>query len=312
MVIDINATDADPTPNAGRISYSLVSPDYQLPHILSDGKAEFDINATSGIITTAVDLATRASMYSSFYLTILAQDHGETPFSSTAQITILPLSVPRLVIPAGVTVEENVINERIAYIECFVIGHTFSVPTVWVTSYGNYSQYFFVEATTQYTFALYTSRVLDYESLPEGNSFIEIELLCEFPSVNDTPCVDSRVIEIEVLNVNDNPIKFENDSYYAIIPENTTKGTTILTVLIFDGDFPIAINDTVIFSIINSSTYFTIDANTGEILVSSQLDHAQQDRFILEIRAFQLSSGDEAFTSVTIILSDVNSESYNI
>ena len=46
-----------------------------------------------------------------------------------------------------------------------------------------------------------------------------------------------------------NPIKFENDSYYTIIPENTTEGTAILTVSISDGDFPI--NDTVIFSIIN-------------------------------------------------------------
>ena len=302
MVIDINATEADPTPNAGRISYSLISPDYQLPHILSDGTAEFEINSTCGIITTEVDLETRADMYSSFYLTILAQDHGATPLSSTAQITILPLPVPHLVNPPSITVDENMINDRIADIECFVIGHTFSIPTVSVTAYGNYSQYFAVEATTWYTFALYTSRGLDYESLPEGNSFIEIELLCELPSVSDTPCVDSRVIEIEVLNVND---KFENDSYYTIIPENTTEGTVILTVSIFDGDCPI--NDTVIFSIINSSTYFTIDGNTGEILVSSQLDHAQQDRFILEVQAFQLSSG---FTSVTIILSDVNGESY--
>ena len=53
-----------------------------------------------------------------------------------------------------------------------------------------------------------------------------------------------------------------------------------------------------------------IDANTGEILVASQLDCAQQDRFMLEIRAFQLSTKDEAFTSVTIILSDTNSKSY--
>ena len=259
MVIDINATDADPTPDAGRISYSLISPDYQLPHVLSDGTAEFEINSTSGIITTAVDLETRADMYSSFYLTILAQDHGETPLSSTTQITILPLPVPHLVNPPSITVEENVINDRIADIECFVIGHTFSVPTVSITAYGNYSQYFAVEATTQYTFALYTSRGLDYESMPEGNSFIEIELLCELPSVNDTPCVDSRVIEIEVLNINDNPIKFENNSYYTIISENTTEGTEILTVSTFDEDFPI--NDTVIFSIINLSIYFTIDVN---------------------------------------------------
>ena len=105
MVTDINATDADPTPDAGRISYSLVSPDYQLPHILSNGTAEFEINATSGIITTMVDLETRTDTYS-FYLTILAQDHGETPLSSTAQITILLLPVPHLIEPPMIAVDE--------------------------------------------------------------------------------------------------------------------------------------------------------------------------------------------------------------
>ena len=70
-----------------------------------------------------------------------------------------------------------------------------------------------------------------------------------------------------------------------------------MPLTVFDGDFP---TDTVIFSIINLNTYFMIDANTGEI---SQLDRAQQDRFMLEIRAFQLSTEDEAFTSVIIILS---------
>ena len=85
-------------------------------------------------------------------------------------------------------------------------------------SYGNYSQYFFIEATTQNTFALYTSRGLDYDSLPDGNPFIETELLCELPSVNGAQWMDSRVIEIEVLNVNDNPI---NDSYCVTIA--TTK-----------------------------------------------------------------------------------------
>ena len=112
MVTDINATDVDPTPDAGRISYSLISPDYQLPCIVSNGMVEFSINATSGVITTVVDLETRAHMYSSFYLTILAQDNGMNPLSSTAQITILPLPVPHLVNPANVTVEENVVNRE--------------------------------------------------------------------------------------------------------------------------------------------------------------------------------------------------------
>ena len=80
-----------------------------------------------------------------------------------------------------------------------------------------------------------------------------------------------------------------------------------MPLTVFDGDFP---TDTVIFSIINLNTYFMIDANTGEILVASQLDRAQQDRFMLEIRAFQLSTEDEAFTSVTIILSYTNSKLY--
>ena len=197
--------------------------------------------------------------------------------------------------------------ERITDIECYVIGHTFTAPTVREMSYGNYSQYFFIEAIKRHTFALYTWRALDYDSLPDGNRIIEIELLCELPNVNGAQWMDSRVIEIEVLNVNDNPIKFENDSYYVTIPQNTTEGTAILALTVFDGDFP---TDTVIFSIINLNTYFMIDANTGEILVASQLDRAQQDRFMLEIRAFQLSTEDESFTSVTIILSDTNSKSY--
>ena len=75
--------------------------------------------------------------------------------------------------------------ERITDIECYVIGHTFTVPTVRVTSYGNYSQYIFIEAITRHTFALYA---LDYDSLPDGNPIIEIELLCELPNVNGAQC----------------------------------------------------------------------------------------------------------------------------
>ncbi|KAM8847836.1 protocadherin alpha-8-like isoform 9-T9 [Synchiropus picturatus] len=117
-------------------------------------------------------------------------------------------------------------------------------------------------------------------------------------------------IIIDVLDVNDNMPTFTQDSYSAVLNENSPVGTTILQVNATDVDD--GLNGEVVYSFGNNvdsklRQLFDVDVVTGEIIVKGLIDFEAKDRYQLDIKASdkgQVSLSTEK--SVIIKILDLN------
>ncbi|XP_053734367.1 protocadherin alpha-8-like isoform X18 [Synchiropus splendidus] len=117
-------------------------------------------------------------------------------------------------------------------------------------------------------------------------------------------------IIIDVLDVNDNMPTFTQDSYSAVLNENSPVGTTILQVNATDVDD--GLNGEVVYSFgsnVDSKLrqLFDVDVVTGEIIVKGLIDFEAKDRYQLDIKASdkgQVSLSTEK--SVIIKILDLN------
>ena len=149
---------------------------------------------------------------------------------------------------------------------------------------------------------------LDFESLPDRNNPVYyLQLLC----TNRYNLSAMAQVVITIINVDDNPFMFSNDSYTLAIPENTMNSTIILNVSASDHDEPSAIVSYFIVNQVNA-TPFGIDHFRGDIFVTNEtaLDREQQEEYTLIIRASIINTSDTVYaqTEVHITLLDVNDE----
>ncbi|KFO06341.1 Protocadherin Fat 3, partial [Balearica regulorum gibbericeps] len=86
-------------------------------------------------------------------------------------------------------------------------------------------------------------------------------------------------VSIQLLDVNDNPPQFTKAQYSASVRVATAKeGASVLSVSATDLD--IGINSVVSYSFVNHSDDFRINNHTGEITLSSNLDHITADTVV--------------------------------
>ncbi|XP_038556229.1 protocadherin alpha-8-like [Micropterus salmoides] len=117
-------------------------------------------------------------------------------------------------------------------------------------------------------------------------------------------------IIVDVLDVNDNSPVFTNELYSATLKENVPFGTVVIQVNATD--FDQGANGEIIYSFgkeVDSKLMdvFSIDANTGEIKVSGQIDFEESTSYEIDIQASD--KGQVPLTtdkSVTITVIDVN------
>ncbi|XP_056644010.1 fat-like cadherin-related tumor suppressor homolog isoform X1 [Diorhabda sublineata] len=93
----------------------------------------------------------------------------------------------------------------------------------------------------------------------------------------------SRILPITVLDVNDNPPKFEKTLASFRVTENALNGTAIFRVNATDADE--GDNAKITYSLITDTKDFYIDPTTGVLIVSNGLDRERQDLYELKIRA---------------------------
>ena len=105
-------------------------------------------------------------------------------------------------------------------------------------------------------------------------------------------------VKITIINEDDNPFVFTNDSYSALIPENAMHGYPVLSVNAFDNDEP---HGRIRYSIENQVNPFEIDPYNGEISVVNELalDREVQENYILMARA-ELSQTSQNDTEVLV------------
>ncbi|KAL2077292.1 hypothetical protein ACEWY4_026796 [Coilia grayii] len=114
-------------------------------------------------------------------------------------------------------------------------------------------------------------------------------------------------ITVMVLDANDNAPVFSEAVYRVSLAENVTKGTTVLKVSASDKDQ--GTNSDITYTFAQSSgkalDVFSIDSNTGDIVVNAPLDFEKTKQYELNVEA--VDSGGLADTSkVSVEVLDVN------
>lgn len=117
-----------------------------------------------------------------------------------------------------------------------------------------------------------------------------------------------RLLTVYIEDANDNAPQFlQEGGYKILLPENTAIGTDVIQVEATDKD--LGANGDVTYSILTSTTQFSINSTNGIVYVAGQLDREFVSTFNLKIEARDKADrGSQKFSTTTlkIILEDVN------
>uniref|UniRef100_A0A8C5U7Y6 Cadherin-23 n=1 Tax=Malurus cyaneus samueli TaxID=2593467 RepID=A0A8C5U7Y6_9PASS len=164
---------------------------------------------------------------------------------------------------------------------------------------GNNSHHFIISPTSIQGKADIRVRVavpLDYETIPR----YEFSLFAN-ESVPDH--VGFARVKISLINENDNRPIFSKALYNISLLENTTVGTTVLQVHATDNDVGTYGEVSYFFS--DDPDHFSLDKDTGVILLTARLDFETTQRFTLTVIARD-GGGEETTGRVRINVLDVN------
>nr|XP_019588825.1 PREDICTED: protocadherin-23 [Rhinolophus sinicus] len=283
-VIQVLATDLDSGLN-GLIEYSILSG--------NQGEA-FQIDALSGVITANGTLDYEFT--NSYSLTVQATDKGMPRLSGTSVVKIQVIDVndnaPVFLPHEAVEVAENslpgVIVTRISV-------HDVDLNSAFIFHFAKESDAGTKFAIDRNTGVVVLVKTLDFEEATEHELLIQIS-----DSVHHT----EGALVIRVVDVNDNPPVFSQDSYQVTIPESVPVGYSVLTVAAMD----LESNEDISYRILSSSKEFSIDPMNGTVFTINPvflLDKKSTVQFLVEA-----SDGGipdlRALTLVEIEIQDIN------
>jgi len=116
----------------------------------------------------------------------------------------------------------------------------------------------------------------------------------------------SAILQINVEDINDNAPEFDKDNYYVRVAEDVKLNASILKVHAMDRDE--GKNADVAYSIVSDTSLFSVNRQTGDIVVTSALDREKQHEHHIEIRATDGSDVHplSSVVMVTVAVEDVN------
>ncbi|KAM4621330.1 protocadherin gamma-A12-like [Polymixia lowei] len=161
-------------------------------------------------------------------------------------------------------------------------------------------------------YSLVTIGELDRELIPDYN--ITIIATDE----GSPPLSSSKIVQLSVADVNDNPPVFEERSYTAYVSENNKPGSTLCSVTARDPDW--RQNGTVIYSLLAGevngspvSSYVSVNGETGIIHVMRQFDYEQFRDFKVHVMARDNGSPPlSSNVTISVFITDVNDNSPQI
>ncbi|CAB1458016.1 unnamed protein product [Pleuronectes platessa] len=271
----------------------------EVTYSLKEQHGNFQVNPVTGELSLKrafeVDLSN-----AEYKLVLVATDGGLPPLSSEVE---LPVTVVNKAMPVfdkpfyGVTVREDVAVST-------------SVLCINATSPEGQNVIFSItdrDPSLQFDIGFDTGVIgvvypLDYET----TQYFRITVKATDTLTGAKSEVD---VDIVVLDVNDNPPLFLNNSYSTVLPENSMIGTTVLQVFAQDQDSEknAAVSYQIVSDIYNSSDYFLIDSSSGLIFTARLLDYEFVQRYNFIVKA--TDSGDPALSSdvsVTVTVTDTN------
>ncbi|KAM4544779.1 protocadherin Fat 3 [Odontesthes bonariensis] len=116
-----------------------------------------------------------------------------------------------------------------------------------------------------------------------------------------------RVVTVIIEDANDNDPEFDQDSYSALVPENSDIGMEVIKITAFDRDM--GQNRQLSYIMLTSVSQFGIESESGSVFVASQLDRETFPTFTLKIEVKDKAERGTRRSSVTtlhIIVEDIN------
>lgn len=297
VVVKVTATDIDEGPN-GEVVYefsrlsskarSAFSLDAVTGEIRVIGPIDFEEDTKFEILVEGKDAFGLSSDTKVIIDIIDVNDNSPVVFIKSLNNPI-PENAP-LGTEVGIINVQDVDSEKNGQVRC-LIQH--DVPFQLLPSITNY-------------YSLVTTAELDRELLSDYN--ITITATDE----GSPPLSSSKVLQLSVADVNDNPPAFEQQSYSAHVNENNTPGSPLCAVTAKDPDW--RQNGTVIYSLFPSeingipvSSFVSINGDTGVIHAVRSFDYEQFKSF--KARVIARDNGSPQLSSnvtILVLLSDMN------
>ncbi|XP_051890612.1 cadherin EGF LAG seven-pass G-type receptor 2-like isoform X2 [Pristis pectinata] len=295
-VLTVRATDGDAPPNAN-ILYQILNSQGQ--------NAVFEIDPRSGVMRTRGPVDRETVEY--YQLLVEANDQGRNPGprSSTATVHITveddndntpQFSEKRYVIQV---LEDVAPNTKVLQVTASDRDKGNNAVVHYSIMSGNTRGQFYIDAQSG---SIDVVSQLDYEMNKEYTLRIRAQDGGRPPLSNIT-----GLVTVQVVDVNDNAPIFVSTPFQSTVLENVPIGYSIIHVQAIDADS--GNNSRLEYRLINTSPDFpfSINNNTGWIVVSSELDREMTDfyRFGVEARD-QGSPPMSSSASISITVLDVN------
>ena len=303
-ITQVQATDEDLVQDENIIiTYSIV-----------DGKDNdtFFVNSTTGEVFLINDIDRETQMF--YNLTIAAADNNVVPLTGyvTLLITVLDINEhPPMYDQSLYTVsiyEYHPVDTSVINITATDIDYDENGTVVYsiISADGNGDDAFAIDSNTGVIYVV--ESVIDYEIQTQYN----LTILASDAGHIDIRLSTEVTVIISIIDVNDNIPEFEFDHYSAVILENATGDTEVITVVANDTDS--GNNSLLTYSLLYNGdniaeNSFVIDSTTGIISLSSSplIDREAQDTFNLTISVSDNGSPALSSTATLVItIADVN------
>ncbi|NXJ24509.1 PCDG7 protein, partial [Dicrurus megarhynchus] len=275
VLVTVTATDADKGSN-GHVKYNF--------HRISDrASGLFHLQSETGEITLRDYLDFEEMSFHE--LEVQAFDGGDLSDKTKVSITVIDVNdnAPEITVssslseisedaPLGTVVALLHVQDRDSgangEVRCSLDG---DVPFQLQSSHGSY-------------YRVVTTRELDREQVSEYNVTVRAA------DGGSPPLQSSAVLALRVLDVNDNAPVFAQERYSARLAENNAAGALVLTVRATDADW--GQNARVRYRLSEGrvrgaplSSYFVVDAESGEITLKELLDFEDTRGYVLLVEA---------------------------
>nr|XP_054595040.1 protocadherin gamma-A11 isoform X14 [Nothobranchius furzeri] len=296
VILRVSATDDDKGANE-EVTYSFSQ------H--SRASSLFKIDPHSGEITvTGVLDYEQNKMYE---LDIEATDKWGLSDASKVQIDVADLNDNHPTISiisfSNPIPEDSALNTVIAMIN---IKDLDSGKNGHVRCFINSDLPFKIQSSTTNFYSLVSDDVLDRETVPDYN--ITITAVDE----GSPPFSANKTIHLKISDVNDNAPEFPKNHLTAFVAENNSPGLSLLTVKARDQDY--GNNARVSYFLedsqlngMSASAYFSVNAESGEILAVRSFDYEQIKEFQIRVKAQDGGSPPlSSNVTVKILIQDQN------
>lgn len=268
---------------------------------LSPSSVPFEIDLNEGILAVSGDIDYETVQ--EYNISVTASNPGSTQSSSiTVQIVVVNLNDESPVF--NDTYSDSVAEHSSMNTSVLTVAATdadlgsFGVVRYAILEGGNFGNSFKINSETG---EIRVAMDIDRETITMFQLMVEASDLGTPQSRHTT-----AEVSISITDINDNPPTFNPDMYSAVLREDVSINTTIFTVFAFDNDEPGTPNSDIVYIITlgNTGSVFSIDQESGEVIVDGILDFESDPSYQLTIIAADKGSpelSDTATATITVL-----------